>query len=204
MSKKTIVLNLVGLDGNAFSIMGAFSKQARKEGWTKEEIDAVLTEAKAGDYSHLLATIMDHCTDTPDDLEGMDEEEQEEPIKVKKDKKLPKVEKTELPEVTPEASLDKTLDVAEETAVKEARQTKAPVKKQSKKETPTVKTPACVENWVSIEVAAKAVNQTVAQLFCQGNAHKRFGIAKEIIEGKKVYSVNLEAVIAWCSTRNSK
>jgi hypothetical protein len=60
-TKKKLGLALVGLDGNAFSIMGAFSRQAKREGWTKEEIDAVLTEAKSGDYQHLLFTIADHC-----------------------------------------------------------------------------------------------------------------------------------------------
>lgn len=58
---KKVSLELVGLDGNAFSIMGAFQKQARREGWTKEEIDAVLNECMSGDYNHLLVTIMNHC-----------------------------------------------------------------------------------------------------------------------------------------------
>lgn len=52
---KTVNLNLVGLDGNAFFLMGAFQRQAKKEKWTKEEIDAVLDECRAGDYDHLLS-----------------------------------------------------------------------------------------------------------------------------------------------------
>lgn len=52
---------MVGLDGNAFSIMGAFQRQARKEGWTKEEINEVLDEARSKDYSHLISTIANHC-----------------------------------------------------------------------------------------------------------------------------------------------
>ncbi len=58
---KTVQLDLLKTDGNAFSIMGAFRRQAEKEGWTKEEIDRVLTEAQSKDYNHLLATIMEHC-----------------------------------------------------------------------------------------------------------------------------------------------
>lgn len=58
---KTVKLTLVGLDGNAFVLMAAFQKQARQEGWSKEEIDAVLAECRAGDYNHLLATLIDHC-----------------------------------------------------------------------------------------------------------------------------------------------
>ena len=54
---------LVGLDGNAFCLLGAFLKQARKEGWTQAETDAVLREATRGDYDHLLATLADHCED---------------------------------------------------------------------------------------------------------------------------------------------
>jgi hypothetical protein len=58
---KTVKLNLVGLDGNAFNLMGQFQRQARKEGWTKEEIDKVLTECQKEDYDHLLCTLIEHC-----------------------------------------------------------------------------------------------------------------------------------------------
>lgn len=58
---KQVKLNLVGLNGNAFALMGAFQKQARKEGWTEPEIKAVLDECKSGDYTHLLCTLMEHC-----------------------------------------------------------------------------------------------------------------------------------------------
>lgn len=57
---KTVNLDLVGVNGNAFAIMGVFKKQALREGWTQEEIDTVLTEAKSGDYNYLLATISNH------------------------------------------------------------------------------------------------------------------------------------------------
>jgi hypothetical protein len=64
---KKIRLRLVGLDGNAFFLMGAFARQARKEGWTKAEIDAVLNEAKSRDYDHLLCTLSAHCEDPAED-----------------------------------------------------------------------------------------------------------------------------------------
>jgi hypothetical protein len=60
-SSKKISLRLVGLDGNAFSLMGAFQKQARKENWSAAEIDTVLKEAQSSDYSHLLSTLAKHC-----------------------------------------------------------------------------------------------------------------------------------------------
>lgn len=58
---KKISLELVGLDGNAFSLMGAFQVQARKEGWNREEINTVIDEAKSGDYDNLLRTLHSHC-----------------------------------------------------------------------------------------------------------------------------------------------
>ena len=61
LPKKKVKLELVGLDGNAFSLMGAFRNRARKEKWTPEEIEAVLTECKSGDYYHLLCTLMEVC-----------------------------------------------------------------------------------------------------------------------------------------------
>ncbi|WP_026776305.1 hypothetical protein [Polaribacter sp. Hel_I_88] len=66
--EKTVNLNLVGVDGNAFMVMGIFRRQAKKEGWSSEEIELVMDEAKSGDYVHLLATIENHC-------EPKDEEE---------------------------------------------------------------------------------------------------------------------------------
>jgi hypothetical protein len=67
---KTVNLQLVGVDGNAFSVIGAFTKQAKKEKWSKEEIDAVLQEAMAGDYNHLLSTIAQHCKTDEDAFEN--------------------------------------------------------------------------------------------------------------------------------------
>jgi hypothetical protein len=73
MVDKKVKLTLVGLDGNAFFLMGAFKSQARKEGWTKEEIDEVIKECTSSDYDHLLQTLLSHCED--EDEEEEDEEE---------------------------------------------------------------------------------------------------------------------------------
>ena len=59
--EKTVNLDLVGVNGNAFMIIGVFERQAKKEGWSKKEIDSVLKEAKSKDYHHLLSTIMNYC-----------------------------------------------------------------------------------------------------------------------------------------------
>ena len=58
---KTVNLNLVGVNGDAFHIMGVFRRHAKKEDWTEEEINTVLDEAMTGDYDHLLTTIDNHC-----------------------------------------------------------------------------------------------------------------------------------------------
>ncbi len=56
-------MKLVGVDGNAFYLLGLFRSLARRQGWPESAIDEVLIEAKAGDYSHLLSTLMDHIQD---------------------------------------------------------------------------------------------------------------------------------------------
>lgn len=59
---KTVNMTLVGLNGNAFALMGAFQNNARRQGWTKEEIDLVCNEAMSSDYNHLVATLDAHCS----------------------------------------------------------------------------------------------------------------------------------------------
>ena len=58
-----VKMQLSGLDGNAFALMGAFSRNASRQGWTSDEIDTVLTECRSGDYDHLLCTLMDNIDD---------------------------------------------------------------------------------------------------------------------------------------------
>lgn len=57
-------MQLVGLDGNAFSILGRFRSEARKQGWDADSIGNVVDEATRGDYNHLLSTIMNVTEDT--------------------------------------------------------------------------------------------------------------------------------------------
>ena len=64
MNKK-IKLELCRLDdASTFSLLGAFVHQARREWWQPEEIEAVTTEARDGNYDHLIATLSAHC-ETP-------------------------------------------------------------------------------------------------------------------------------------------
>lgn len=57
---KKVKLDLGSIDGNAFSLLGHFRRQAKREGWSDEEIEKVLNEAKAGDYNHLIVVLLDH------------------------------------------------------------------------------------------------------------------------------------------------
>ena len=59
MSKYDITVELSGIDGNAFSIMGAVTKAMRRAGVSREEQDQYFKEARSGDYNQLLATTME-------------------------------------------------------------------------------------------------------------------------------------------------
>lgn len=53
-----VKVKLVGVDSNAFNILGLCRRAAQKAELPPEEINAFFEEAKAGDYNHLLATCM--------------------------------------------------------------------------------------------------------------------------------------------------
>lgn len=59
---KKPVLKLVGIDGNAFVILGHAKQAARKAGWSSEKITEMVNKAMSGDYDHLLRT-MTECFD---------------------------------------------------------------------------------------------------------------------------------------------
>ena len=53
-----IKVNLEGVDGNAFSILGTVSGAMRRGGVSQEDRDAFCKEATSGDYDHLFQTVM--------------------------------------------------------------------------------------------------------------------------------------------------
>ncbi len=53
-------LKLVGRDGNAFAILGAAVRAARKAGWPETAVAEFLADAKSGDYDHLLFVVQEH------------------------------------------------------------------------------------------------------------------------------------------------
>lgn len=50
-------VQLSGVDGNAFLILGRVQRKMREAGVSKEEISAFVDEATSGDYDALLATV---------------------------------------------------------------------------------------------------------------------------------------------------
>ena len=53
-----ITVELIGHDGNAFTVVGRCCKAARKAGLSEDEIATFTAAATAGDYDHLLQTAM--------------------------------------------------------------------------------------------------------------------------------------------------
>ena len=60
MTTQKVKMSLVDVDGNAFALMGAFKREAKRQGWNSADIDAVLYEARSSDYDHLVHTLMSH------------------------------------------------------------------------------------------------------------------------------------------------
>lgn len=73
VGKRKPVVQLIGMDGNAFSIMGRVTRALRGAGYTKEEIDRYTADATSGDYNHLLAVTMEWVSpEDEDDFEDDD------------------------------------------------------------------------------------------------------------------------------------
>lgn len=53
-----VQFDIANSDGNAFALIGGWRRAACREGWSEDDIEAVLAEAKSGDYDHLVQTIM--------------------------------------------------------------------------------------------------------------------------------------------------
>jgi|TARA_R110002051_G_scaffold2132_8_gene11057 hypothetical protein len=62
-----VELELVGLDGNAFALMGAWQKTAQRAGRTPAEVDAVINDCTSGDYDHLLGVLGEHTCSPEED-----------------------------------------------------------------------------------------------------------------------------------------
>ena len=61
---------LVGVDGNAFAIMGYVLLAMKDEGFSKEEQDEYLEDAKSSDYDHLLCVSVEYIDRVNDRVKG--------------------------------------------------------------------------------------------------------------------------------------
>tara|TARA_R100000908_G_C3714767_1_gene119971 strand:+ start:183 stop:410 length:228 start_codon:yes stop_codon:yes gene_type:complete len=48
--------NLVGVDGNAFSVLGYTERKLKRSGWSNEDVKEVMGIAMSSDYNNLLTT----------------------------------------------------------------------------------------------------------------------------------------------------
>ena len=67
---------LVGVDGNAFSIMG-YTARALKRAGLSDKVDQMYKEAKSGDYYNLIA-VCDGYIDMANEALGLEDDEEEE------------------------------------------------------------------------------------------------------------------------------
>ena len=65
---------LVGVDGNAYAIMGYVRTAMKRVKMTKEDIDAYTKDATSSDYYHLLVVSCE-MIDKVNDILGLDEYE---------------------------------------------------------------------------------------------------------------------------------
>lgn len=68
--------NLVGVDGNAFSVMGYVSNAMKKAEFTRQEIEEYRQSAMSSDYNHLLCVSMEWIDKCNAKL-GLEDEEDE-------------------------------------------------------------------------------------------------------------------------------
>ena len=68
-------VQLVGEDGNALAIMGRVGKALKRAGVTRAKVNVFYREARAGDYDHLLQTVMEWVT-----VHAKKVEEEDEPV----------------------------------------------------------------------------------------------------------------------------
>jgi hypothetical protein len=67
-------LPLVGIDGNAYSVMATIDRGLRQAGAPPEYRKRVITDMMSGDYEHLLNVAINHTTDDALGRDARDDE----------------------------------------------------------------------------------------------------------------------------------
>ena len=52
----TVEGSLIGVDGNALSIMGYVERKLKRGGWPREDVKQVMNLMMSGDYNNVIAT----------------------------------------------------------------------------------------------------------------------------------------------------
>ncbi len=60
MNNRFVTGTLIGVDSNAFSLMGHFKKLALRQGFSREWVDSIIQDAMSGDYDRLLRVLDSH------------------------------------------------------------------------------------------------------------------------------------------------
>lgn len=71
-----VKMTLIGVDGNAFALIGAFAKEAKRQGWSKEQVEAVTVKCMKGSYDELLCTLMENIEDNFSDSADEDADDE--------------------------------------------------------------------------------------------------------------------------------
>lgn len=70
--------SLVGVDGNAYAVMGYTQRAMRHAGYSKDEIHQMIEEAESSDYNNLLCVCMEYIDKVNEKLDLTDEDEEDE------------------------------------------------------------------------------------------------------------------------------
>lgn len=62
--------SLIGIDGNAFSIMGYVSKAMKRTGYSREDIDKYLKSAQSSDYYNLVQVSLNRIEEINEKIEN--------------------------------------------------------------------------------------------------------------------------------------
>ena len=62
-TKGKIVVDLTGPEGNAFALMALAKDIGRKIGYSREEINEMISDMMSSDYDHLVQVLDDHFGD---------------------------------------------------------------------------------------------------------------------------------------------
>lgn len=53
-----VALDFDRVEGNAYALLGAFRKAARRQGYPQADIDRVIDDARSRDYEYLVGVLM--------------------------------------------------------------------------------------------------------------------------------------------------